>query len=112
RTAEILSNAPVGALVATICRLIELPDDRSALSGAGAEHKSSSGDSAKPLSDPSDVISIDEAAAILLIRRERLIRNQARYPFVKLVSRKHFVGSRSGRCVGLPAARILPAEAE
>jgi hypothetical protein len=83
------------ALVATICRLIELPDDRCDPSGTSCDARNCSGENAKPLFDPSDVISEDEAAAILRIRRERLIRNRARYPFVKQVSRKHFICSRS-----------------
>jgi hypothetical protein len=43
-----------------------------------------------------DMISIEEAAAALHVRRQWLVRRARRYPFIRRLSRKKFVCSRIG----------------
>ncbi|HTR47867.1 MAG TPA: hypothetical protein VMM16_10820 [Verrucomicrobiae bacterium] len=94
RTAQVLSNTPLGELVAAICRLVANDDrvNQGVLSnGDGA---SSGENSVQPWS-VDDIITVEEAATALHMERGRLIRQSRRFPFIRRISRKNWICSQA-----------------
>ena len=88
RTARVLSDVPLGVIVEAICRFVEprsYVDPNQSLSEGGSADAQ----------DLDDVISLDEAARILNVERSWIIRNASKLPFVRRLSRKNSVCSRS-----------------
>ena len=94
RTARVLSNTSLGDLIAAICRLVAIDDvgNQGAPSDGGSTSLGTSADQAWSVDD---TITVEEAAAALHMERRRLIREARRYPFIRRLSRKNWICSRS-----------------
>lgn len=82
QTAQVLSTTPIGELITAICRFVEL---------ARSSEPKTADRVGKTENAPDDVISLEEAAAILHIPPERIKRNASRFPFVRRLSRKNWI---------------------
>jgi hypothetical protein len=94
RTAQVLSKTSLGELVAAICRLVATNDGVNRVVQSD-DSDTSHRENADQAWCVHDVITIEEAAAALRIERSRLIRQARRFPFIRRLSRKHWICSQS-----------------
>ena len=80
-------------VAAPVYRLLVLDDsDRSANEAEAALPDSASNESI-PF-DLDDIITVEEVSTALHVRREWIIRRWRKYPFIRRLSRKKYIGSR------------------